>query len=248
MPADEAALWQRWRAQGDRDARRALVERHLPYARTVAATYYKRRTHDEIDFAEVLQLASVALVESVDRYRTDGGAQFRTFAARRMHGAIVDGLERLTERLQQAAAQRRLRAERLQAAKAQASEGSAPDARAPGDVLMHLAEVALGLALGILLEGTGMVDAEPLASGATEAEPHYRHVELALLRRRLAHLLERLPLTQRRVLQLHYLHEHSFVDIARDLALSTSRISQLHRQAIDALRRALGGKTRDIVC
>jgi RNA polymerase sigma factor for flagellar operon FliA len=248
---DEAALWQRWRADGDAQARAGLIERHLPYARTVAATYYARRTHDEIEFVEYLQFASVALVESVDRYLPDRGAQFRTFAARRMHGAILDGIDRLTEKQQQIAAQRRLRQERLRTAMDDAERTSGVTAKPlpEGDGLFaYLAEVGIGLALGILLEGTGMVDQDAIGV-ASEPELHYRQVEMAQLKRRLAQLVGRLPTQQRRVLQLHYLHDHSFADVAVQLEVSRGRVSQIHRQALDALRRALtDGAACDLAC
>jgi RNA polymerase sigma factor FliA len=243
--AAEADLWHRLRVEGDPVARDVLIERHLPYARIVAASYYKRRIDDDVEFADYLQWASVALVESVDRYLPERGAQFHTFAARRMHGSILDGIERQTEKQQQIGARRRLRAERLAAAKAHAAETvpSMPVGQRDGDgMLAYLAEVGIGLAIGILLEGTGMVDNDAMGL-ATEPGQHYRQLELSQLRRRAAELMTRLPPPQRRVLQLHYLQDHSFVDIARDLELTKGRISQIHKQAIEALRQALRGRS-----
>jgi RNA polymerase sigma factor FliA len=110
----EAGLWQRFRAAGDADARSRLLEMHLPYAKILAGVYFGRRYHDEVEFGDYLQLASIGLVEALDRFDPARGVQFRTFAARRMHGAILDGLERMTEKQQQIAARQRLRNERLQ--------------------------------------------------------------------------------------------------------------------------------------
>ena len=100
----ESALWKRLRDGADTGARDALLAMHMPYAKVVAASYYSRRFHDEIEFGDYLQYASVGLLEAMDRYDPARGVQFRTFAARRMHGAILNGLERLTEKQQQIAA------------------------------------------------------------------------------------------------------------------------------------------------
>jgi RNA polymerase sigma factor FliA len=245
---NEADLWSRLRRAGDLRARDALIERYLPHARIVAARYYGRRLHDEVEFDDYLQLASMAVVESIDRYCPDQGAQFRTFASRRIHGAIVDGLERMTERQQQIAARQRLRTERLDAAQQRAAH-AAERSPASERVLTYLLEVGVGLALGILLDGTGMVDAEA-DSRMTEPEQHYHHMELALLRRRVAELLKRLPEAQRRVMQLHYFQEQSFGDIAGVLDVTRGRVAQIHRQAIESLRHALreGGGTCDMLC
>ena len=250
--AGEGELWARWRSQGDPQARQQLIERHLPYARIVAARYYARRVHDEIEFGDYLQLASLAMVESVDRYRPGQGAQFRTFAAHRMHGAILDGLEKLTEKQQQVAVRQRLERERLEAAKLNARErvqGSSSGAAAREDELFaYLAEVGIGLALGVLLEETGMIDRD--AGGvATEADQHYKRVEMTQLKDRLAALVEALPPAQRSVLQWHYRHDRSFVDIAQRLDLSRGRVSQIHKQALESLRRALAGcQPCDVAC
>src|SRR6478609_9211446 len=116
----EAALWQDLRASGNADARSQLLALHLPYARVVAAIYYSRRFHDEIEFGDYLQYASIGMLEALERYDPTRGVQFRTFAARRMHGSILNGLERLTEKQQQIAMRQRLRTERAQELKAMA--------------------------------------------------------------------------------------------------------------------------------
>lgn len=242
----EAELWKRARSLGDGKAREQLIEMHLPYARIVAASYYAKRFDDDIEFGDYLQWASVGLVESVDRYDASRGVLFRTFAARRMHGAILDGIDRLTEKRQQIAARRRVQQERLESVKLRID---APNTecrvRPPADgaeaLLAYLADVGFGIALGLLLEGTGMVDRDSLGIGS-DPEQHYRHVELAQLRRRIAELVARLPEAQRRIVQAHYHGERSFTDIATDMNLTKGRISQIHKQALAALRERLADR------
>src|SRR3954470_18088102 len=99
----ERELWDRCRA-GDDAARGQLLDMHLPYARIVAASYYAKRLNDEIEFGDYHQLATVGLLEFDDRYDPSLNVQLRSFAWRRMHGSLVDGLERMTEKQQQIAA------------------------------------------------------------------------------------------------------------------------------------------------
>lgn len=229
-------------------ARNALLTLHLPYARTVAATYYSRRMHNEIAFDDYLQYARLGMIEALDRFDPTRGAQFRTYAARRMHGAILDGLERFTEKQQQIAVRQRLRKERLGAIKDSGSDSPAA-ARARGDDLFrYLADVGIGLAICCLLEDTGMVDAgEALDRPASER--HYEPIELAQLRRRLNELVDRLAPQQRTVIRYHYLQEHSFEEIAGMMRVTRGRISQIHRQALGALRTGLSpGDGCDAVC
>jgi len=230
---DEAMLWRRLRDNGDAAARAALLDHHLPYARIVAAHYYGRRYTDEVDFADYLQLASVGMLEALDRYDPGRGVQFRTFAARRMHGSILNGLERSTEKHQQIAARQRLRAERVHDIKslAGAEEGDAVPS-GPEHLLRYVSEVGIGLALCWMLEGTSMVEM-PEAAGTS---PFYRTVALHQLRERLLTAVEALPAQERTVVRSHYLQGVPFDEVAGMLHLTKGRISQIHKQALLHLR------------
>ena len=226
----EAALWQRLRDSGDAAARDALLALHLPYARVVAKVYYAKRFHDEIEFGDYLQYASVGMLEALERYDPGRGVQFRTFAARRMHGAILNGLERLTEKQQQIAARQRLRADRLQDLKSQAAEGAAP--QGPQQLLRFVSDVGIGLALCWMLDGTSLVE----GGEASTSMPFYQSVALRQLREKLLRAVDTLPVAERTVVRSHYLQEMQFDAIAAMMNLSKGRISQVHKQALLRLR------------
>ena len=237
----ESMLWDRLCRASDALARQVLIERYIPYARIVAASYYARRIDDDIDFADYFQMASMAVVESIDRFDPSRGVQFKTFAARRMHGAILSGIERFTEKQQQVAVRRRLAAQRVQAAKSDASARMANGSPEGADVFTFLAEVGIGLALGVLLEGTGMVDRDALGQ-SSEPDGLYQQVELAQLRQRVAKLVDKLPEQQRTVLHSHYVLDTTFEQIAGDMRLSKGRVSQIHKQALETLRRRISDR------
>jgi RNA polymerase sigma factor for flagellar operon FliA len=241
--SDEAALWRAWRENPTPGGREALICHYLPYARMVAATYYARRTHDEIEFDEYLQFATVGMVESLDRYEDGRGAQFKTFASRRMHGAILNGLEHLTEKQQQIALRMRLRQERLKEVKAAAKakeeelaaeEGNKASKQAP---FRYLAEVGIGIALTFLLEGTGLVEADALET--TPLPHYYGSLEYKQLQQRLRHFIGTLTAQEQTVIRSHYLQEISFEEVGRTLGVTKGRVAQIHRQALDKLRQSL---------
>jgi RNA polymerase sigma factor for flagellar operon FliA len=230
--ASEAALWQRLRVSGDAAAREQLLSLHLPYARIVAATYYAKRYSNEVEFEDFLQYASVGMLEALDRYDPARGVQFRTFAARRMHGSILNGIERLTERQQQIAARQRLRKERLQDVTELArlhAQDKVPDD--PEQLLRMVSDVGIGLAICWMLEGTGMVE-----SADSCALPFYRTVALRQLRERLLHAIDSLPPQEKLVVRSHYLQDLPFDAVADSMQLTKGRISQIHKQALLHLR------------
>lgn len=233
----EAALWQRLREDRDVAAREALLDMHLPYAKVVAASYYAKRMHDEIEFADYLQLSSLGLIEALDRFDPQVGVLFKTFAARRMHGAILDGLERLTEKQQQIAARQRLEAQRRAAIRDAADRQDKPGTRqrSPDQVLQFVAEAGLAFALAWILDGTGMVQ----TSEKSETLPFYRSVELKQLRERIIEMVRALPPQERRVIQSHYFQEIAFEEIAGTMGLTRGRISQIHKQGLLRLKELL---------
>jgi RNA polymerase sigma factor for flagellar operon FliA len=236
IPDAEMALWRSWRRDRCEQAHQELAALHGDYARIMAATYYSRRMHNEIEFAEYAQFAHVGLLESIERFDPECGVRFRTFAARRMHGAILDGIERLTEKQQQIAEMQRLRALRRQSLLADGENGRpAPAPRTPEQALKFISEVGLGLAISWLLEGTGMVD----NGEASENLSFYQSIELRQLRERVVELVKALPPQQSRVIAGHYLQDLAFEEIATMLGLSKGRISQIHKQGLLALRAAL---------
>lgn len=248
---DEAILWQRWRAQGDAGARTVLVERYIPYARMLAAISFKSRYHDEVEFGDYFQLASIGLMEAVDRYDPAHGAQFKTYASARIRGAILNGLDRLTEKGQQIALHKRLRKERLDAAVELAAKATGQDPekpgepsppRAPQELLAYLAEVGIGLAISVMLEGTGMVGSDGPQDGTHDQSPevlYFRKQERQHWQTLLRDLVQRLPEQECRVIRCHYQQGIPFDEIGGMLGVSRSRISQLHRQGIGRLRASL---------
>lgn len=232
-PDEEFHLWRAWRTNHDPSARQALLSLHMPYAKVIAAMVYGQRTHDGVEFEDYLQFSRVGLLEAFERYDPAAGAQFRTFAARRMRGAVLDGLGRMTEQQQQLALRRRLTSERT-ASVAMSESGAV----AGVDLFQYLAEVGIGLAVGLMLDGTAMFhQAEQERTGAID--PSYQSLELRQTQRQLMQLVRQLPDAERRVIQMHYEQGYLFGDIAREMALTKGRVSQIHKCAVTSLRRLL---------
>lgn len=200
--------------------------------------YYGKRVGNDIEFSDFLQLASLGLVESIDRFDPSHGVQFRTYASRRMHGALVDGIEKMTERQQQGAARARLEQQRR--ASIEARDDANGTRRTPEQLLQYVAEAGLAFALSWLLDGTGLVQVTEEA----HTQPFYRSAELQQLRQRILDLVRDLPPQERRVVHGHYFQEQLFEDIAESMHLTKGRISQIHRRALLRLRESLDERKR----
>jgi RNA polymerase sigma factor for flagellar operon FliA len=243
---DVQTLWQRHVHERSTATRDALTMHYMPFARMHAAMLYAGRFGDDIDFADYLQLGIVALIEAIDRFDTARGVKFQTFAAYRVRGAILDGVEAFTERQRQIAARRHIQEARMaslmqtSAEEAEGAAGKTPNSAPVTDdkLLAYLAEIGFGLALGYLLEDSGMI-----AASEETAPPgpisQYAEVELAQVRQVLRQVLTELPEQQRVVIAGHYLQGMQFEQIASELRLTKGRISQIHKAALMNLRQQL---------
>jgi RNA polymerase sigma factor for flagellar operon FliA len=235
-------LWHRMGACGDAQAREELICHFLPFARMMAATYFAKRFHDEIEFSDYLQLATLGLIEALDRFDPTYGVQFTTFASKRIHGSILNGLASATDKQQQIALQVRLRQERIDATKEvylDAGEGDAPQQSASADdLLRRLADIGVGLALCWMLGDSGMVIADQEVAD-TRHIPYAQVLELKQLQEQVRNLVNTLPVQQRTVIRCHYVQDIPFETIASMLGLSKGRISQIHKQALITLRKMM---------
>jgi len=224
----EVELWRRWRESSDAVARDELVVRHMPFARVMALKLFRGRYSDEFEFADYLQFANLGMLEALQHYDPTRGAGFRTYSALRIRGSVLDGLTSMSERQQQIETRRRVVRER--------SESIVAGRASRRDAFADLAEVAIGLALGYMLEGTAMFQQEE----SVESDGGYLRMELRQMCGQIRGLVEQLPAAERTVVKSHYLNHIAFTEIAVSLGVTKARVSQLHHQALARLRQALG--------
>jgi RNA polymerase sigma factor for flagellar operon FliA len=226
-------LWEAYRRTAARAERERLFDHYREFARSVARRRALTLQKRDLETSDVDQLAYTGLLEAIDRFNPDLGVPFEAFAVRRIQGAVLDGLAKASEVRAQMTYLARVRRERAR------SLAEAPT-RADGagkDAMSLLSEIAVGLAIGFMLEGAGFAAQE--ASTVVHA-PSYDTGAWKDLVRRLSDEVKALPERQRTVIERHYVDGVSFTDISEALVLSRGRVSQLHREALETLRRRVG--------
>src|SRR5215467_10412891 len=189
---DEAELWRRFQGENDAAARTRLIELHVPFARILAAKLFAARRVRDTEFEDYLHYALIGMMEAVDRFDPSRNVLFRTFAAHRIQGSILNNVERLSERDEQLALKARLRKQRLQSLR----EGGEEGARA-SPLFEQMAEVAVGLALGYMLEGSGMY----VGPEDSRNDDVYSGQELKQLRATVQAIIEILPEREKDVIK-----------------------------------------------
>jgi len=225
-PDEEAALWRRYVSTRDRGAREQLICRHMETAKKIAATLYANRVNDMVDFGDYLQYARVGLIEAVDRYDPAHKASFSTYATYRIRGSILNGIEKTSEKAAQHAQRQRALRERSRSLR----EGI----ERPSDAFTTMVDVAISLALGYLLEESGIWR----PAGDDRANDPYRSLEFKRLVERMGLIVKALPEREQLIVRYHYFEQMEFVAISEVLGVSKGRISQLHRRALNLIREA----------
>ncbi|HEX3673453.1 MAG TPA: sigma factor-like helix-turn-helix DNA-binding protein [Rhizomicrobium sp.] len=161
---------------------------------------------------------------------------FRAFAAHRISGNIRDGIVHLSEMREQMSWHHRTRRERLQSL-----SGEDPGQANTAEAMAKLAEIAVGLALGFMLEGTGLFAPAEGDEDGTRPLAHTAYDSVAWKETvtQLHSELSVLPEREQTILHQHYLNGVGFEDLAALLGVTKGRISQLHRAALLLLRKRM---------
>ncbi|NHZ80773.1 sigma-70 family RNA polymerase sigma factor [Massilia sp. CCM 8695] len=236
--ADIAALWRSMGEGGGDAVRERIVAFYLPFARMLTAKAFARRTFIELEFVDFLQYAAIGLIEAVDRFDPARAIKFETFATPRINGAILNGIATFTEKQEQVRARQRVTSDRVASVK-ERDPGSADD------LFVFLAELAVDLALGFILDSSDEMP-EDLSSYPDNT---YRRIEMSQLGSRVKALVDILPDKERKVVNYHYMQQLPFDEVAAIMNLSKGRVSQLHRSAIGRLRESIDNAEQiDLSC
>jgi RNA polymerase sigma factor for flagellar operon FliA len=230
--AAEAALWNALKAGNHQDARERLFSAHMPLARSIARRRFMKRTGGDIELPDLEQLAYSGLLEAIDRYDPARGVPFRHYAGRRISGSILDGIAKASELREQISYRNRMRRQRVRSlAPDDAASFSADDA------LQALIDLATGLAVGFMLDDApGLFVDEDRDRTPSDA---YESVAWRETVRRLMTELGQVPPRERAILRRHYFDGLTFDQIGALLGISKARVSQLHRAAVEGLRKRL---------
>ena len=214
-----------------------LILKHMNLVRQIAHGFIRRMPgHVEVD--DLIQAGMVGLLEAARRYCRAEGATFRTYAAPRIRGAILDSMRRSdwTPR----SVYRRLRTiektkRRLQNESSQMAT-AADVAAALGMSLndYHSALQDAAMSRLVSLDGPESDDTLP----GTSVDPAH-HVEREDWHCTIAAAIAALPERERVIVLLHHDEGLALREIGERFDLSESRACQVHKRAVERIRMTL---------
>ncbi|MDR2614056.1 MAG: RNA polymerase sigma factor FliA [Candidatus Accumulibacter sp.] len=222
-----------------------LVQHFAPLVKRIAY-YLMARCPASVQIDDLVQNGMIGLLDAIDRFETGLGAQFETYAAQRIRGAMLDGLREndwLPRHLR-----RDLREIERTIARLEQEFGRPPSedeiARAQGISLADYQKMLQDA------RGRQLISFEDLAEEDEDfLERHFvddagdpsRILEDESLKKQLVQGIERLPEREKLMMALYYEQDLNLREIGAVMGVTESRISQLHSQAVARLRARIFG-------
>jgi len=217
-----------------------LVRAHSQLVYRIARRV-RRRVGYAVELDDLVCEGSIGLLQAAERYDPSMETEFEHLAQARIQGAMLDSLRRIDPLSQR----RRREARRIRTTreKLEAKLGRSVNSE-------DMAE-ALEVSLEEYHAMVNSVKAQlPMSTEDMNSELQSRELgpgEVTEKRQRLAFIkgsIEALPERQKLVLSLIYFKDLSQKDVATVLEVTEARVSQLHKEALERLRRRLRTQAR----
>ena len=228
-----------------------LVQSFAPLVKRIAY-HLMARLPASVEVDDLIQNGMIGLLDAIGRFESGLGAQFETYAAQRIRGAMLDGLREndwLPRNLR-----RDLRRIEETIARLEQQHGRQPSEN-------ELA-AAMGLALAdyqkMLQDARGhqLISFEDMVEEGEEdfLERHLtddvsdpsRILEDTNLRKLLVQSIEALPEREKLMMALYYEQDLNLREIGEVMGVSESRVCQIHSQAVARLRAQLLGDVQSV--
>jgi len=240
-------LWRRYKVDGDERARERLVVAYSPLVKFIAGRLASGLP-SHVEESDLISYGLIGLIGAIERFDTEKGIKFETFAVARVKGAIIDELRSLdwVPRSVRARAREVERAHAALEARLQRSptdEEMAEQLEITVDefqaILLDIANSSV-LALDDLWTFADPGGASQITVLDTIKDPGgidpVIEAQGSELKDRLADAIEGLPERERLVIALYYYENLTLREIGEVLGVTESRVSQLHTKAVLALR------------
>ncbi len=245
MDPDTRALWQRFLAVGDPEAREQLIVVYAPLVKYVAGRVGSGMPQN-VDLGDLTSYGMFGLIDAIERFDPGRGAKFETFAIPRIRGAILDELRSLDWVPRSVRSKARTLEETIH--RLEAELGRAPtDEEVAGELGISLDDlhrmlddvaaasvIALDESLPVGDEGESVAVADTVQQSHL-IEPE-QYLDDAETRRLLVDLVRRLPPREQEVIGYYYLEGLTLSQIGDILGVTESRVCQIHTKAVLGLK------------
>lgn len=242
-------LWVEYKDRDRKDARDRLIVHYAPLVKYVAGRVSVGLPAN-VDQADLTSYGMFGLIDAIDKFDSERGIKFETYAISRIRGAIIDELRAIDWVPRSVRAKARSVEQAYSALESKLgrtptdSEVADEMGIAGRDLQQIFGQISfVGIVALDELLNAGSERGEGITLGDTLADTHGQDPMLAFEQQETRHLLadaiKRLPEREKFVITLYYYEGLTLAEIGEVLGVTESRVCQMHTKAVLVLRSRL---------
>ena len=232
----------------DYKERDQLITKYAPLVKTIAGRL-SLRLPSHICQDDLTSAGIIGLLDAIDKFNSDKGVEFRSYAEFRIRGSMLDELRSMDwvprsvrkngKRIQEAYAN--VEKQKMRPAR---DEEVAKELGVDLDIFFRMLDEVKGIAIFNEEEISNVIPQNnasgqwPMNRNGVGTDPLIS-LNMTETRMIIAKAIDKLPKNERMVMALYYYEELTMKEIGKAMGYTESRVSQLHTKAVLRLRAAL---------
>jgi len=241
---DKSKLWDDYRKQKSPDLRERIIIEYAGLVKIVAGRLSIYLGYN-VEYDDLVGYGTFGLIDAIDKYDSEKGVKFETYASLRIRGAILDQIRKMdwiprTLRQKQKKIDTAYQKIEYEQGRPATDEEVARELEISVDELetwQNQTKISNLISLDDYMEQSD-VQME-IANSEDYAQPE-KIMEKQALKKILMETLETLTEKEKKVIVFYYYEDLTLKEISAILEVSESRISQLHTKALQKMRVRLG--------
>lgn len=238
-------LWEEYTKYRTSSAREKLILEYIELVKIIAGRL-SMYLGNNVEYDDLIGYGSLGLIDAIDKFNYKKGVKFETYASFRVRGAIIDEIRKLDW------VPRTVRKKQKDFKKAISKIETQTGRKATEDDLIN----ELGISSEELNDLRSQIELSSISSldeymekgtvylSSTESNQEFtspeKNIEIQELKKSLADVIDTLTKREREVITFYYFEELTLKEISYILDITESRVSQLHRRALEKMKERLG--------
>jgi RNA polymerase sigma factor FliA len=243
MESGEKLQWKKFKTYKSNYSRDGLIERYTSFVKVVAHEIYKTLPNT-IEFSDLESYGYMGLMDAIEKFDPERNIKFETYAKFRIKGAIIDGLRKIdwfSRAIRDNMKKNSLLCENMQDLDNTAigflTDSPGPYKNSTNDnfnyVIMSYEDICA--------EGGEFFQVDESASYShynafINPDDFVENLENASY---ISKALRKLKDPEKKVVYYHYFKGRTFKEIGAAIGVSESRASQIHKKALESLKRIM---------